>query len=180
MNLATSVAVVTVAAAALGLAACGRGSTSPTTSNATAAVSPPVGASPVSAPEVGDTGSAATDCAYISAAQISSIEGATYAAPTVFHHICSWIGNGDVLSITLTRNATEADWQSNLAILQRDQSTDAPTPIPGLGDRAAGAGREIAVQHGGTIIDIRDGDSPGFGKWPKSTAIANAIIAGLH
>jgi hypothetical protein len=33
------------------------------------------------------------------------------------------------------------------------------------------------VQHGRTIIDIRDGDSPGYGKWPKSTVIANLIIA---
>jgi len=168
--------VAIVVAAALGLSGCGRGSTSSATSNAAAP-----GSAPVVASSAGDTGSAASDCAYISAAQLSQIEGATYAAPTVFHRICNWTANdGNALSITLTRNATEADWQSNLAVLQRDQSADATAPIAGLGDRAAGAGLEIAVQHGGTIIDIRNGDSPGFGKWPKSTAIANAIIPGLH
>jgi hypothetical protein len=168
-------------AAALTLSACGRPSTSTQNGNATAPGSAPAASAPAASSQVSDTGSAATDCAYISAAQLSQIEGATYAAPTVFHRICSWIGSdGNPLSITLTGNASEADWQSNLAVLQRDQSTDATTPIAGLGDRAAGAGLEIAVQHGGTIIDIRNGDSPGFGKWPKSTAIANAIIPGLH
>jgi hypothetical protein len=175
MQPTNSIAAVAIIAA-LGVSACGRGSTSSQTTNAAV-----TGSAPAASSQVSDTGSAATDCAYISAAQLSQIEGATYAAPTVFHRICSWTGSdGNALSITLTGNASEADWQTNLAVLQRDQSTDATTPIAGLGDRAAGAGLEIAVQHGGTIIDIRNGDSPGFGKWPKSTAIANAIIAGLH
>jgi hypothetical protein len=174
MQLTNSIAAVAIIAA-LSVSACGRGSTS---SQASAAAT---GAAPVGASQASDTGLAATDCAYMSAAQLSQIEGATYAAPTVFHRICSWTGSdGNALSITLSGNASEADWQSNLAVLQRDQSADATTPIAGLGDRAAGAGLEIAVQHGGTIIDVRNGDSPGFGKWPKSTAIANAIIAGLH
>jgi hypothetical protein len=130
---------------------------------------------------VAGTGSAAEDCNYISVAQLSSIEGAKYAQPTVFNQICSWVGDdGNPLSITLTKNATGAAWQTVLAGIQADQASGAPAPIPGLGDEAAGVGLEIAVQHGSTIIDIRNGDSPGFGKWPKSAAIANAIIAGLH
>ena len=95
--------------------------------------------------------------------------------------MCTWAGNnGDSVTITVTRNATDADWQSALAGIQADQASGAPTPIAGLGDKAAGVGKEIAVLRGNTVIDIREGDSPGFGKWPKSTAIANVIIAGLH
>jgi hypothetical protein len=30
------------------------------------------------------------------------------------------------------------------------------------------------------VIDIRSADSPGFGSWPKSTALAKLVIAGLH
>ena len=177
MRRTASIAVAAVAA--VSLTACGRGSTPSAASNAAAAGAAAAPAS-LGSPAASETGSAASDCSYISAAQISRIEGATYAAPTVFHSMCSWAGAGDFLTITLTRNATEADWQSTLALIQRDQSTDPPTPIASLGDRAAGTGREIAVEHGGTIIDIRDGDSPGYGKWPKSAAIANLIIAGLH
>ena len=179
MQLTTSVAAVAVACA-LTLSACGNGSkSSEPPAGATGAVSAadaaPVGSSTAAA-------SAATDCNYISPAQLSSIEGASYAQPTVFNNrICSWVGSdGNAVQITLTRNATAATWQDVLATVEADQTSGAPAPIPGLDDKAAGVGLEIAVQHGSTIIDIRNGDSPGFGKWPKSTAIANAIIAGLH
>jgi hypothetical protein len=125
--------------------------------------------------------SATRECGYITVAQLSAIEGATYAQPTVFNRMCTWIGsNGNAVTITLTKDATALDWQTVLAGVQADQASGAPAPIPALGDKAAGVGLEIAVQRGSTIIDIRNGDSPGFGKWPKSAAIATAVIAGLH
>ena len=174
MQRAASIALVSIAIA-LDVSACGRGSTSGSSaaSSAEAALSAPVASAAAA-------GSPATDCSYISPAQLGSIEGATYAAPTSFHSICTWIGSdGNPLSITLTRNATDADWRNVLDTVQGDQREDL-TPISGLGDRAQGAGLEIAVQRGSTIVDIRNGDSPGFGKWPKSAAIANAVFANLH
>ena len=172
----TNAAAVVTFVALLSLSACGPGSKSSETSNATSA-----GATPAASISAGETGSAATDCSYISAAQLGSIEGVTYAAPTDFNGMCTWAGsNGDSVTITVTRNATDADWQSALAGIQADQASGAPTPISGVGDKAAGVGKEIAVLRGNTIIRIREADSPGFGKWPKSTAIANVIIAGLH
>jgi hypothetical protein len=175
MQVTYAAAVVTFVAV-FSLSGCGPGSKSSETSNDTSA-----GTTPAASISAAGTGSAATDCSYISAAQLGSIEGATYAAPTDFNRMCTWAGNnGDSVTITLTRNAMDADWQSALAGIQADQASGAPTPISGVGDKAAGVGKEIAVLRGNTIIDIREGDSPGFGKWPKSTAIANAIIAGLH
>jgi hypothetical protein len=170
-------AAAVVAFVAVSLSACGPGSKSADTSNAISAGTPPAAAS-ISA---GGAGSAAIDCNYISAAQLGGIEGATYAAPTDFNRMCTWAGsNGDSVTITVTRDATDADWQSALAGIQADQASGAPTPIAGVGDKAAGVGKEIAVLRGNTVIDIREADSPGFGKWPKSTAVANIIIAGLH
>lgn len=176
MQRAAPIVMVSVAIA-LSVSGCGRGSTSASlaASSAEVAATAPVGSSAAAT-----TAPTETDCSYIAPAQLSSIEGATYAAPTSFHSICQWTGSdGNALSITLTRNATEPDWRNVLDTVQGDQRTDL-APIAGLGDRAQGAGLEIAVQHGSTIIDIRNGDSPGFGKWPKSAAIANTIIAGLH
>ena len=171
-----------VAVAAVSVtSACGIGSGASSSGAANASGGgngPSPGAPAAGAPAAVATAASDTaDCSYISPAQLSSIEGETYAAPTAFHSICSWLSAHNGVGITLTHNATEAAWQDVLDTVQRDQATDPPTPIPGLGDRAAGAGQEIAVQHGGTIIDIRGADSPGYGKWPKSTAIANAIIA---
>ncbi|MGH7022337.1 MAG: hypothetical protein ACREEB_01960 [Caulobacteraceae bacterium] len=181
MNFNRSVMVAMIAAASI-LSACGRGATSPeTAAGAPAVASGDAGAGPGPAgvSSVG-TASAATDCSYISPAQLSSIERATYTAPTPFYSICQWVGSdGNPLSITLTRNATDAAWLDTLATVRGDQGSGM-APIPGLGDRAMGVGLEIAVQKGGVIIDIRNGDSPGFGKWPKSAAIANAIFANLR
>ena len=145
-----------VAATGLAVAACG---TRPNSSNSVPTTlssgdTPGAPAPGASSTAAAGTGSAAADCSYISVARLSSIEGAKYTQPTVYNNqICTWVGNdGNAVSITLAKNATGA----------------------------AGVGLEIAVQHGSTIIDIRNGDSPGFGKWPKSAAIANAIISGLH
>ena len=33
------------------------------------------------------------------------------------------------------------------------------------------------MQSGGKVIDIRNADSPGFGNWPKSIALAKLVIA---
>jgi hypothetical protein len=177
-----------IGVAALLLAACSSSAhTAPSSTTSSAAPTSETTSVAASAPPAGSSsgtlgaGTAATDCAYISPAQLSTIEGAKYGQPSVAYGICSWAGSdGHALSIQLTQNASAADWLSTLATIQSDQSAGAPKPIAGLGDKAAGVGLEIAVQHGTTIIDIRDADTPGFGKWPKSTAIANAIIAGLH
>jgi hypothetical protein len=183
-------AAVPVAIAALLLSSCSSTHTAaaPTTSATAAGTAVSAAAvAAVSAPAAAGSagafgaGNASTDCSYISSAQLSTIEGAHYGKPSVDFGICTWAGSdGNAVDIQLTRNASAVDWQSTLATIQSDQSAGAPAAIARLGDRAAGVGQEIAVQKGSTIVDIRSADSPGFGKWPKSEAIARAILSALH
>jgi hypothetical protein len=173
-----TVATIMIVATSL-LAACGNGG-GPAESSAGSHAAAEFRSGPTyAAPH--KTESPAAGCNYISASQLSSIEGAIYAAPTIFaDRLCTWVSNDSAIDIEVTRNATPASWAQALALIEGDQRSGPAAVIPGLGDKAAGVGKEIAVQYGDAIITIRDADSPGYGRWPKSTAIAKAIIAGLH
>jgi hypothetical protein len=88
--------------------------------------------------------------------------------------------SGNSVSIDVNAATGDFDFAGTLATALQDQGTDTSTAIPGLGEKAAGTGQEIVVQSGGKTIDIRGADSPGYGNWPKSIALAKHIIAGLH
>ena len=116
----------------------------------------------------------------LTAAQVTSAMGATYGAPQNFNGICSYLGGNNSLSIQVLNASGTNDFAGTLATAEQDQGSDTTTAIPGLGDKATGVGLEIVVQSGGKVIDVRNADSPGFGNWPKSIALAKLVIAGLH
>jgi hypothetical protein len=106
--------------------------------------------------------------------------GETYGAPTSTYGICTYESSGNALTIQVHDASGDFDFSASLATAEQDNGSQTTTTIPGLGDKASGVGLEIIVQSGGKTIDIRNADSPGFGKWPKSIALAKLIIAGLH
>jgi hypothetical protein len=127
----------------------------------------------------GGGASASGGCA-LTAAQVTSAMGATYGAPQNFNGICNYLGSNNSLTIQVLNASGINDFAGTLATAKQDQGTDTTTAIPGLGDKATGVGLEIVVQSGSKIIDVRNADSPGFGNWPKSIALAKLVIAGQH
>jgi hypothetical protein len=118
----------------------------------------------------------------LTAAQVTAAMGVTYAAPTVSYGMCSYVSSstGNAFTIQVLKASGANDFAGTLATAVQDNGTQTTTTIPGVGDKATGVGLEIVVQSGGQIIDIRNADSPGFGNWPKSVALAKLVIAGLH
>jgi hypothetical protein len=82
--------------------------------------------------------------------------------------------------IIIFHGGSNTDWHGELVTLQEDGGAK-PTPISGVGSRAAAAGVELGVLDGNQIIDIHGGDPLGNGsKFPKSVALARAVINALH
>lgn len=94
--------------------------------------------------------------------------------------MCTYSSSDNSFTIQVLKAAGDNDFAGTLATATQDNGTSTTTPIAGLGDKAIGVGLEIVVQSGSQIVDIRNADSPGFGSWPKSTALAKLVIAGLH
>jgi hypothetical protein len=116
----------------------------------------------------------------LTAAQVTAAMSVTYVAPQNSDGICTYIGSdGNAISIQVLKASGADDFAGTLATAVQDNGTDTTTAIPAVGDKATGVGLEIVVQSGGQIIDIRNADSPGFGNWPKSIALAKLVIAGL-
>jgi hypothetical protein len=116
----------------------------------------------------------------LTGAQVTAAMGVTYADPTASYGICDYASSDNSLSIEILKAEGDNDFAGTLATAVQDQGTDTTTTIPGLGDKATGVGQEIVVQSGSQIIDVREADSPGYGNWPKSIALAKLVIAGLH
>jgi hypothetical protein len=133
-----------------------------------------------SAPAAPAAATGAAGCP-LTGAQVSAAMGATYADPTVTYGICSYLSSstGNSLSIQVLKAEGDNDFAGTLATAVQDQGTSTTTTIPGLGDKATGVGQEIVVQSGSQIIDVRGADSPGYGNWPKSIALAKLVIASL-
>jgi len=155
-------------------------STDSSTAATTAAAAPAASAANPSAPAAAATGAGATasgGCA-LTAAQVSTVMGATYGAPQNVNGMCFYTGS-ESLSIDVEDASGLHTFDAALAAAKGSQGTDTTTTIPGLGDKATGVGSVIVVAAGGKTIDIRSADS-GFGNWPKSIALAKLVIAGLH
>jgi hypothetical protein len=107
--------------------------------------------------------------------------GATYADPTVSYGICSYLSSstGSAFTIQVLNATGDNNFAGTLATAEQDNGTQTTTAIPGVGDKATGVGLEIVVQSGSKVIDVRNADSPGFGSWPKSVALAKLVIASL-
>ena len=177
-------------AAALGVSACGsHAHSAATVANplVISSVAPTAGG--VAGGPGGEAGAAAaagssdvtsgTGCP-LTAAQVTGVMKTTYQAPTSAHGICSYAGgDGNALTIAVTSDSSAAAFATALATVKTDQGTQTATDLD-VGEHAVGVGLEILVISGSHLIDIRNADSPGFGKWPKSSALAELVIAGLH
>jgi predicted small secreted protein len=149
----------------------------------TAAAGPAASAadSGASAPAAAATGAAAAasgGCP-LTAAQVTTVMGATYGAPQNTNGFCFYAGQ-DSLSIHVEDVSGLHTFDTEIASAKESQQTDKPpTTIPGLGDKAAGVGQQLVVAAGGKTIDIRDADTGGTA-WPNSIALAKLVIAGFH
>ena len=116
----------------------------------------------------------------MTAAQVTTVMGATYGAPQNTNGFCFYASSTDSLSIHVLDASDVNTFDTELAGAKESQQTDhTPTTIPGLGDKAAGIGQQLVVAAGSKIIDIRDADTGGIA-WPKSIALAKLVIAALH
>jgi hypothetical protein len=169
-----SLGVAAASLAALSVAACGGGSPGATSAGAP---SQPTAAAAAAASTI-------HACALLTSAQASAIVGVHYTSATEASagSMCSYATTTAPipLFIIISAGAGAAAWQEQLATLKED-SGSALITLPGVGDRAEGSGTEIGVQDGKYIIDVHGGDPLGTGSaFPKSIALAKAIIAGLH
>ena len=179
--------IAAVLAISVSVAGCNSKKASSTDSGtaATTAVAAPAasaansGASAPAAAAAG-AGAAASGGCPLTAAQVTTVMGATYGAPQNFNGMCFYAGSEQSLSIDVENASGVHDFDATLAAAKESQGTDTTTTIPGLGDKATGVGLVIVVAAGGKTIDIRSADSTGFGNWPKSIALAKLVIAGLH
>jgi len=175
-----------VAAATVSFAGCSSGSvhSSSIPSSAAAAASVIASAASSAAAASGATASGSgvpgTAACPLTATQVTNAMGETYGAPTSSYGICTYASSDNALTIQVHDASGDFDFAATLATAEQDNGSQTTTTIPGLGDKASGVGLEIIVQSGAKTIDIRNADSPGFGKWPKSIALAKLIIAGLH
>lgn len=170
---------------ALSLAACG--GSSPGSSAATSAGSANEPTSSAAAQATTAAGGAASPvhvCALLTAAQATAIIGERYTATkeSFGGSMCSYTTTTAPIPmyIIISPGSGAAAWKEQLGTLAED-SGSTPAKLTGVGDRAAGSGTEIGVQDGNYIIDVHGGDPSGTGtRFPKSIAVAKAIIAALH
>ncbi|MGH8889151.1 MAG: hypothetical protein ACRDV3_05235 [Acidothermaceae bacterium] len=130
----------------------------------------------------GGGGSKAIDvCSLLSAAQASSIVGVTYTSAQPTHDMCNYPSADAPYPMFIIVSSTDTQpWTQAMFILQEDGGAS-PSPVSGVGDRAAGSGGQFDVQDGNWIIDVHGGDPLGqTGDFSKSTALAKVVIAGLH
>ncbi|HEY2793085.1 MAG TPA: hypothetical protein VGJ28_12035 [Micromonosporaceae bacterium] len=166
--------VIAVSLGAVSLAGCTSsattsGGSTPTGSTTTAAAGGPATAGPVDV------------CTLMPAAQASSIVGVQYTAATSSSNTCTYPTTAAPIPLSINITASsDAAWQSELSTIQEGGGA-APTTFSGVGDHAAGGGNEFGVESGKWIIDILGGDPiADTTTFPKSIALANALISQLH
>ncbi len=124
-------------------------------------------------------GAAASGGCVLTAAQVTTVMGATYGAPQNLNGFCFYASSSDSLQIYVANASDGHDFAAALAAAKESQGEDTATNVPGLGDKAAFVGFEIVVADGGKTIDIR-GNSGIGNESPKLVALAKLVIAGLH
>jgi hypothetical protein len=175
---------VAASLAALSLAACSGSSLGSSAATSGTANGPASTAAAQATTAAGGTASTAHACSLLTAARASAVVGEHYssARESLNGSMCSYATTTAPipLYIIISLGSGAAAWKEQLGTLQED-SGSAPITLPGVGDRAAGGGTEIGVQNGNYIIDVHGGDPSGSGSaFPKSIALAKAIIAALH
>jgi hypothetical protein len=120
-------------------------------------------------------------CAVMTAARASAIVGVTYTAANASANTCNYPTSAAPIPMSIFISAAgDGGWKTELATIQEGAGAP-PVTFSGVGDQAAGGGNEFGVQSGKWIIDILGGDPLGNGTtFPKSTALAQAILSQLH
>ena len=188
MRLATVLTASSLVLVTMSAAACSSGSKTASGGASTTAPSSSAGGSAgaSTAPGAGNGGSSKVDvCSLLTAAQASSIIGATYtgATPSLGGEVCTYASTAapTPMVITVTTNAgSAAAWTDELGTLKLGGGED-PVSISGLGDRAATSTGTLGTQSGSWIIQVDGGDQTSTGGgFTKSIAVAKAVIAALH
>ncbi len=112
----------------------------------------------------------------LTAAEVSATisEPITSAKPDAAE--CRYSGGGNFFSVNVFPNSTASDWQAQLKVLT---ITGKSTAVNGVGDEADGHGLILDVRSGSYILSVIALDDSGTTTWPKSVALAKAIIAKL-
>lgn len=177
--------IAALLAVTVSIAGCNSKKTSSTesgTAATTAAAAPAASAASAanSAARAPAAGTAASGGCPLTAAQVTTVMGATFGDPQNLNAFCIYASSTDSLTIHVEDVSGLHTFDTELASAKESQQTDkTPTTVPGLGDKAAGVGQQLVVAAGGKTIDIRDADTGGTA-WPKSIALAKLIIVGLH
>ena len=169
--------LVAVGLTAMSLAGCKSTSTTTGSSGNPAATNTGAGGAPTSAATAAP---ASVDvCSLLTAAQASAIIGYTYtlATPPAGAGQCNYATT--TARIPMFIFVDTEPWAQESATIASDASGEPLVTISGVGDNAAGAGTEFGAQSGKWIIDINGGDPDGAAGYPKSVALAKAIIAKL-
>ena len=133
----------------------------------------------------GDATTAATGpvdvCSLMTAAQASAIVGVQYTSATSSTNTCTYATTAAPIPLSINITAgSDADWQTEVSTIQEGAGA-APTTFSGVGDHASGGGNQFGVESGKWIIDILGGDPiNNVTTFPKSIALANALIPQLH
>lgn len=122
-------------------------------------------------------------CKLLSTTEAGTVMGDSYPAAneTPNGGSCNYVskdGNKN-FAIFVDHTASTLQWNQTLAIVKADGGAE-PTPVSGVGDQAAAAGREFAFQTHGWTINIDGADFGGtYGQYPLSTKLAQAMIPNL-
>jgi hypothetical protein len=89
---------------------------------------------------------------------------------------CRYSGGGYFFSVEVKANQKDSDWQTEVGARSIAHK---PATISGVGDRAVASGLVLVAQSRAYIVEVLALDDPGTTTWPKSIAVAKAIIAKL-
>ena len=192
MRLTTVLAAARVVLVTMSATACSNRSKTSAAAPTTSAPSPAAAASATPSTVTGAANTGASSgvnvCSLLTAAQASSITGATYTTATASFgaggNSCLYASGA--MDVTVTPNAgSSAAWTDELSTLQLGGG-ETPATISGVGDRAATSTGALGTQSGTWIIQVDAADEGSVnggdigGDLTKSIAVAKAIIAALH
>jgi hypothetical protein len=120
--------------------------------------------------------SAKVDPCVLTAAEVATVINEPITSAKSDEAECEYSGGGNFFSVNVFPNSSSSDWKTQLNVLN---ITKKSRQVGGVGDRADGSGLILDVQSGPYILNVIGLDDEGTTTWPKSAALAKAIIAKL-
>jgi hypothetical protein len=124
----------------------------------------------------GAKSSAKVDPCVLTAAEVAAVVNEPINSAKPDEAECEYSGGGNFFSVNVFPNSTAGDWKTQLKILA---ITGKSIVVSGVGDEAHGHGLTLDVRSGSYILNLIGLDDEGSTTWPKSVAVAKAIIAKL-